>query len=156
MSADLALDLRAPARSADAHVCAHCRLPVPAGLVDEDAARQFCCAGCHTAFDSRSATGLGQYYSLSERRAEAVRPTGRTYDEFDHPTFRDLYVRALPGGLVEVELYLEGVHCGSCVWLVERVPLLMDGVTRAELEIRRSLARVVWDPAVTPLSRIAR
>ena len=136
--------------------CAHCRLPVPAGLVNDGPDTQFCCAGCRTAFEILNTHGLARYYELAERRSEAVRSTGRAYEEFDHPTFRDLYVRALPDGLAEVELYLEGVHCGSCVWLVERVPLVVDGVVRAELELRRSLARVVWNPAALPLSRVAR
>ncbi|MGH7618188.1 MAG: heavy metal translocating P-type ATPase metal-binding domain-containing protein, partial [Gemmatimonadaceae bacterium] len=136
--------------------CAHCQLPVPAGLIEDGAERQFCCSGCHTAFEILHAHGLGRYYDLSERRGEAVRSTGRAYEEIDHPTFRDLYVRRLTGGLAEVDLYLEGVHCGSCVWLVERLPRIVPGVTRAELELRRSLARVVWDPAAVPLSGVAR
>jgi Cu2+-exporting ATPase len=136
--------------------CAHCRLPVPAGLVDAGVEQQFCCAGCRTAFDVLSATGLTSYYDLAERRNEAVHSTGRRYEEVDHPTFRELYVRPLTGGLAEVELYLEGVHCGSCVWLIERLPRIVPGVARAELELRRSLARVVWDPAAVPLSGVAR
>ena len=100
-------------------------------------------------------TDSALYYAFAERRNEAVRSSGRRFDEFDHPTFRELYVRTLPGGLSEVELYLEGVHCASCVWLVERVPLIVRGVLRAELDVRRSLARVVWDSSV-PLSRVAR
>ena len=136
--------------------CAHCGLPVPPGLIDDSVERQFCCTGCNTAFDILHAHGLDRYYGLGERRQFAVHSTGRGYDEFDHPAFRDLYIRPIQGGLAEVELYLEGVHCGSCVWLVERVPLVVDGVSSAELQIKRSLARVVWDPAKVPLSRIAR
>jgi Cu2+-exporting ATPase len=156
-SPDLAVPRVTAAQTIGAEVtCAHCQLPVPAGLIDDGADRQFCCTGCHTAFDVLHATGLDAYYRLAERRTEAVRSTGRAYEEVDHPTFRDLYVRPLTGGLAEVELYLEGVHCGSCVWLVERLPRIVPGVARTELELRRSLARVVWDPAVVPLSGVAR
>ena len=136
--------------------CTHCGLEVPAGLVAPGAARQFCCAGCHVAYDIIHAHGLDQYYRLGEKRESAVQSTGREYDEFDHPAFRDLYVRSVGDGLSEVELYLEGVHCASCVWLVERMPFLLEGVARAELEVRRSLARVVWDARTTPLSKVAR
>ena len=137
-------------------VCEHCGLSVPAGLIRSEGERQFCCTGCETAFSILHTHGLDKYYDLAERRNERVRTTGRGYAEFDHPTFHDLYVRALPGGHAEVELYLEGVHCGSCVWLVERAPLVVEGVVRTELELRRSLARVVWNPAVVSLSRVAR
>ncbi|MFI5244596.1 MAG: heavy metal translocating P-type ATPase, partial [Gemmatimonadales bacterium] len=136
--------------------CVHCGLDVPAGLVEPGAAAQFCCAGCRVAYGILHEHGLGQYYRLGEKREEPVRSTRRTYEEFDHPSFRELYVREANGGLSEVELYIEGVHCASCVWLVERVPRLVDGVARAELDVRRSRARVTWDANVTALSAVAR
>ena len=135
--------------------CAHCGLEVPTGFVDLDAERQFCCSGCRTAYTILHEHGLGQYYAFGEKREAPVRPTGKCYEEFDHEAFRALYVKPLRGGLCTVELYLEGVHCSSCVWLVERVPLLLSGVVRAELDIRRSRAHVEWDPAAVTLSAIA-
>ncbi|MCU0648449.1 MAG: heavy metal translocating P-type ATPase [Gemmatimonadaceae bacterium] len=136
--------------------CAHCGLPVLPGLVVSGADTQFCCTGCHTAYTLLHEHGLASYYALGEQRGSAVRSTGRSYEEFDHPAFESLYVRRTADGMADIELYLEGVHCASCVWLVERVPLLLAGVARAELDIRRSLARVTWDPAALPLSQIAR
>lgn len=136
--------------------CAHCTLPVPEGMLQPAEERQFCCAGCRTAFGILHGSGLAGYYTLGERRDVAVKPSGRTFEEFDHPKFAELYVAPRQGGLAEVELYLEGVHCASCVWLVERVPLMLPGVVAAELNVRRSLARVTWDPASLPLSQIAR
>ncbi len=61
------------------------------------AERQFCCTGCRTAFAILHEHGLDQYYRLGERREAAVAPTGRTYAEFDHDAFQQLYVRAAPG-----------------------------------------------------------
>ncbi|MFN2317008.1 MAG: heavy metal translocating P-type ATPase [Gemmatimonadales bacterium] len=136
--------------------CAHCTLPVPAGLVREGEEHQFCCSGCRTVWDILHDQGLDGYYRLAERREVAVRTSGRGFEEFDHPAFHALYVRARADGLLETELYLEGVHCSACVWLVERVPLTINGVARAELEIGRSLAHLAWDPAATSLSTIAR
>jgi Cu2+-exporting ATPase len=139
-----------------APTCTHCALPVPAGLVEPEAAEQFCCAGCRTAFRLIHDAGLALYYRLPERRELPVAASGRSFEEFDHPAFQALYVRGLPGGGREADLYLEGVHCASCVWLVERVPLLLPGMVRAELDVRRALVRVAWDGTRTTLSAIAR
>ncbi len=135
--------------------CTHCGLTVPEGLVDDSAAVQFCCSGCHTAYSILHAHGLDQYYAFPDRREVAVRASGRKYEEFDHPSFAELYVTTAASGLSRTELYLEGVHCSSCVWLVERMPLLVPGVARAELDVRRSLAVIEWDLASVPLSDIA-
>ncbi len=137
--------------------CAHCSSDVPEGLFSgSEADLQFCCAGCRTAFAILSEHGLDGYYAMSDRRDAPVRASDRSYEEFDHEAFRELYVHRTPDGLSRVELYLEGVHCASCVWLVERVPMLLPGVVRAELNVRRSLARVEWDENAIPLSAVAR
>lgn len=134
--------------------CAHCGLPVPAGLAGEEPA--FCCGGCRTAWDVLHDSGLARYYDLSERRGAKVEPSGRTFAEFDHPAFRELWVRNRAGGLCETDLYLEGVHCASCVWLVERTPLAVPGVARAELDLARGIVRLAWNPAAGSLSSAAR
>jgi Cu2+-exporting ATPase len=136
--------------------CTHCGLAVLPGDVAPGAARQFCCTACRTAYDILNANGLGAFYTFPEKRGEAVKPSGRSFDEFDHPAFAELYVRPAEGGMATTELYLEGVHCASCVWLVERVPLLVSGVARAELDVRRSVARVTWQPGAVALSTVAR
>jgi P-type Cu2+ transporter len=146
----------APERASNDVACAHCTLPVPSALVRADAERQFCCAGCETAYALLHTHGLDAFYTFPERREARVARTGRTYDEFDHPAFTALHVRPTHDGLSQVELYLEGIHCASCVWLVERVPLLVPGVARAELDVRRSRAIVAWDASATPLSQVAR
>ncbi|MFN8574187.1 MAG: heavy metal translocating P-type ATPase [Gemmatimonadaceae bacterium] len=135
--------------------CTHCGIDVPAGFLVPGAERQFCCGGCQTAYAILHEHGLDAYYTFPERREGPVRRSDRGYTEFDHPAFHALHVQPTPDGLSRVELYLEGVHCASCVWLVERVPLLLPGVARAELQVRRSLATIEWDSAAVPLSRIA-
>jgi Cu2+-exporting ATPase len=135
--------------------CAHCGLEVPLGGCDPLADHQFCCSGCRAAWELIHAAGLEAYYHGEDRRALPVVASGRRYQEFDHQAFHALYVRDLPGGLRETELYLDQVHCASCVWLVERVPLAVPGAISAELQVARSLVRLRWDPAQTTLSRIA-
>jgi Cu2+-exporting ATPase len=139
--------------------CSHCGLPVPAGLVDDGAERQFCCSGCRVAFEVIHGAGLEGYYELRRRLEAPERAAlgrGRGYDDFDDEAFLELYCQRRPDGLATVELYLEGVHCAACVWLVEKVPLVIPGVAEARLDVGRSLATVVWDPEVTQLGSIAR
>lgn len=140
------------ADAAAAATCIHCGLPAPAAPEGE---RAFCCEGCRTAYRIIHESGLERFYALPEKRHAAVRSSGRAFEEFDHAAFRELYVRTRADGLAETELYLEGVHCASCVWLVERVPLAVPGVARAELDVPRRRVTIAWDPRALPLSRIA-
>lgn len=136
--------------------CTHCGLPVAMGDVREGAAAQFCCAGCSTAFAILHEHGLEQYYELAERRSTAVASNTRSYEEFDHESFHARCVTTAASGLSRVEFVLEGVHCPSCVWLVERVPMLVPGVVRSELDVRRAIVTIEWDASSTDLSTVAR
>ena len=42
-------------------------------------------------------------------------------------------MRGAGPGLSQVELYLEGVHCAACVWLIERLPTILEGVVEVRL-----------------------
>jgi len=129
---------------------------VPPGVQTDEDEPVFCCGGCATAHAIIQGAGLDRFYRLPDRRGAPVEPTGRRYDEYDHQAYQALYVRTQADGTAETEFYLDGVHCASCVWLVERVPLLVTGALRVELEIGRSLAHLAWNPAETSLSEIAR
>ena len=122
--------------------CKHCGLPASlVGIEDGDA---FCCAGCRSVYALMSDPG--------------TRPgaSERAYAELDDPTFTRLYTKPLPGGLLSVQVYLEGVHCAACVWVVERLPSFVPGVAAARLDLARQVAVLTFDPATVPLSVAAR
>ncbi|MBI5865448.1 MAG: heavy metal translocating P-type ATPase [Planctomycetes bacterium] len=140
--------------------CAHCGLPVPSGLIESGAERQFCCNGCRSVWGVLHSCGLEQYYRVRASAADSelvpAATTGRRYDEFDDPTFQQLYVRPVQGGLFSTEFFLQGVHCAACVWLVEKLPVVAAGVVESLLDLPKSLVRITWDPMRIRTSAIAR
>lgn len=136
--------------------CAHCGLDALPGERRRSGGAIYCCAGCETAAAIIRESGLTGFYALPDRRAARVAASDRSFAEFDHEAFQRAHVTRTADGLDSVTLYLEGVHCASCVWLVERVPLAVPGAVRAELDVTRAVARLAWDPARTTLGAIAR
>src|SRR4051812_40365879 len=139
--------------------CAHCSLPVPAGLVVSGEEHQFCCAGCRAVYETIRACGLDSYYRLREAANASFRPAAPTldsFDPFDAPAFERLYVASDAAGARSVDLVLEGVTCAACVWLVERLPRVLAGVIEARLSLREATVRITWDPTRIRLSQIAR
>ncbi len=104
--------------------------------------------------------GLDRYYAvrreLADGAAQPAKTTGRSYAEFDDEAFERLYCRDLQDGLRGTDLFLEGVHCAACVWLVERAPRLVPGAVEVRLDVGKARARVVWDPQRARLSDVAR
>ena len=144
------------ALAAAAEACDHCGLAALAGEARVVGDSTYCCAGCETAALIIREAGLSAFYTLPEQRVAPVRSSGRSFSELDHAAFQDAHVTRTVEGLAEVALYLEGVRCASCVWLVERLPLAVPGAVRAELDVTRALARLTWDPTRTTLSAMAR
>lgn len=139
-------------------LCKHCNLVVPSGLIDASRDDQFCCHGCETAYAIIHTCGLERYYELREQvddRAPAPGTTDRTYIDFDDATFRRLHSRQV-GPLTRCELFLHGVHCSACLWLIERLPRMVKGLVEARLDLRRGIVDLAWDDSVVKLSEIAR
>jgi len=137
--------------------CTHCGEIVPPSLLRSDETKQFCCRGCRTAHEVIVGCGLDRYYALRDGAAQPARSsTGRDYGEFDDASFRERHVRPLPDGLAGTELFLDGIHCAACLWLVERLPKIVPGVLESRLDLRRSLVRLTWDEKRVRLAEIGR
>lgn len=137
--------------------CAHCGLPLGPDAVA--AQSQFCCNGCETIYSAMFGAGLGAFYKQREsapRRAAAAAASD-AFGQFDDPDFIRLYTTAEAGTANRhVDLFVEGVHCAACVWVLEKLPTLVSGVLRAELNYGESLLRVTWDSQEVSLSKVAR
>ncbi len=142
--------------------CAHCGLTVPPALGVSDPA--FCCSSCRTVYGILQDSGLdATYYRLKESAPASGRlrppPVGTPeslLQELDSPDFLEQHAAPLDGGSFRTELYVDGVHCAACVWLVERLPEHVDGVYSARLNLARGRLSLTWHPEEVALSDIAR
>lgn len=124
-----------------------------------DGGPQFCCNGCETIYRALLGAGLGAFYAEranAPQRAADTTPND-TFAAFDDPEFARIYVTTDPDSTHRtVDLFLEGVHCAACVWVLEKLPALVPGVIKAELSYGESLLRVTWDESQVALSHVAR
>lgn len=163
--------------------CAHCGLPVPphrcaavrsAPLLANDAGSSrarslesspeasaclYCCAGCEAVAALLQDCGLQSYYELRAAvgaPSVAAKTTSDQYLEYDAPEFLEAHAEQ-SSGQYHLDLLLEGVHCAACVWLVEQLPRLVEGLTRCRLDLSQRICHLSW-PTGVPLrvSQIAR
>ncbi len=141
-----------------ATLCTHCATPVPAGLVKAGTATQFCCEGCRAVYQTIIGCGLAEYYrlrALGEEVATPVPTMGGTFASFDTDAFLALYTNRVETNR-QIEFILEGVSCGACIWLIEKLPEVLPGVLEARLNLRAASVRVTWDANRVKLSAIAK
>ncbi|MFA5910814.1 MAG: heavy metal translocating P-type ATPase metal-binding domain-containing protein [Vicinamibacterales bacterium] len=139
--------------------CAHCGLAVPLSLVREADADQFCCHGCRQVHALVREWGFDHYYRLVDRQPGTPGParvSGRSFEDFDDARLQSEATDDLGPERRRTRLYLEGVHCAACVWLVEKLPAVLAGVDEVRLNYGSAVAEVTWRPGHTRLSTIAR
>ncbi|HSN91103.1 MAG TPA: heavy metal translocating P-type ATPase, partial [Anaeromyxobacteraceae bacterium] len=145
--------------------CAHCLLEFPereaVRATVAGAERAFCCGGCRGVFELVHAEGLGAYYARRDWPGPGA-PVRAGGGEADLPAFREA-VRVVGDGAgtssasprqAEIDVYVEGIRCASCVWLNERVLGRTPGVAFARVNYATHRARIRWDPAAVSLEAV--
>lgn len=138
--------------------CRHCGsdcgpAPVQAG------GEAFCCHGCASVFALIAERGLAGYYAcditpgVSQRSDEP-----RRHDRF--AALDDAAVAASvrlfdDGTLAGAVFAVPGLHCGACVWLLERLWRVDEGILRAEADIVRRTVQVWYRPQQLSLREVA-
>lgn len=135
--------------------CFHCGEGVAAGrgattLVD-GAPRVFCCHGCEAAAALIAGCGLTDYYRW--RTGAGNKPDATdAWSAFDRPEIASRL--AASGGRTRVNLFIEGMRCSACGWLIEQRLGQVAGVDRIALNPATARAHVEYRG--TALSEILR
>jgi Cu2+-exporting ATPase len=134
--------------------CDHCLLEFAEreAVRDEVAgqAKVFCCTGCRGVFRLILEEGLQGFYD--GRRWEEPGLAADPERRVDAAAFRDAVRDA--GDARELDVYIDGIRCASCVWLNERLLAKLPGVRSARVNYATHRARVRWDPAVASLEAV--
>jgi P-type Cu2+ transporter len=142
-------------------LCWHCGEPLLATVVHARVGgelRALCCHGCRAAAEWIEQLGLADYYSL--RTQAATKPdlspaAGRESclawqrDELARHVVRDL-----GEGRRETMLFVEGVRCTACVWLLERALQSLPGVASVQVNAMARRARITWIEECVSLAQI--
>lgn len=129
------------------NTCAHCGQPCESSGNE----LSFCCTGCETVYHAIHDAGLERYYDL--RGGDELPPLAGEYSQLENPQIME-QVRRNDDGTCEIDLYLDGVHCAGCVWIVEKMPQAMDGVIDARLNLSRARLTVRWFPEQVELKQM--
>ena len=119
--------------------CFHCALPVPPGcnlsVEIEGEHRPVCCPGCKAVAELIRDTGMSRYYDLREAPDPGV---GRPPDDaaewsvFDNDDMLDAFTEERDGER-EATIYVGGMYCSACSWLIETTMAKQPGIRSAEV-----------------------
>jgi len=143
-----------------AGACFHCALPVDPRdqyYVDIDGEQQpVCCPGCKAVAELIRDTGMSNYYAMRE----APEPgTGRPADDaaewqiYDRDDMLAAFAES-SDGTAEATIYVGGMYCAACSWLIETTMARVPGMLSADINPVTHRLRVSWHTAKLGLGGI--
>lgn len=137
----------------DSH-CYHCGEICEESIHIDDKA--FCCQGCKTVYQLLQQKELGNYYCMNTA-------PGRTMDKVQPEKFRFLDDPSIASRLyafkseqrAHVVLYLPQIHCSSCLWLLEHLDNILEGVIASHVDFAKKELAVSFRPELLSLKQLA-
>jgi Cu+-exporting ATPase len=145
--------LKAPSPSTIT-TCHHCGESCDGRISHEEKA--FCCEGCRQVYLLLEENGMCAYYDLDKNpgiQAKGRFSNGR-FDYLDDPTVTSKLIRFTDGKQSHVLFHLPSMHCASCIWLLEHLPRIQQGIIQSRANFQRKEVLIIFDPSVTSLKKI--
>jgi P-type Cu+ transporter len=91
--------------------------------------KYFCCNGCKLVYELLSENNLCTYYNLNNHPGVSPNKVyDHKFDYLDIPEVGRELIRFSHDGLAHVTFYLPGMHCSSCIWLLEHMHRIVPAV----------------------------
>lgn len=116
-----------------------------------------CCIGCQSIAQAIVDAGATSYYEqrtdlgLDVKTLESLAPWTTLLDD---PDWTAQHVRQ-SAQQSQTTLVIEGLRCGACAWLIEKILIQTPGVISARANATNARLALTWDPHQTSLSAIA-
>jgi Cu+-exporting ATPase len=117
--------------------------------------KAFCCDGCKMVFEILSDNGLCQYYDLDEKAGVSLRGKSKAvYAFLEESDVVDRLVDFSDGMHTRVTFYIPQMHCASCIWLLENLYQLHEGVRNSSVNFTKKEAYITFENNRTSLRSI--
>ena len=135
--------------------CYHCGEPCKdEHLIFEE--KDFCCHGCQTVYQILDENDLCQYYDLET--TPGFTQAQKSKGLFDYLSSQEVRAQLLDFASEEQErvtLFIPNIHCSSCIWLLEHLERLQEGIVKSEVNFNKRKVSIAYDPRIVPLQNIA-
>ncbi|NQW30490.1 MAG: HAD-IC family P-type ATPase [Ignavibacteria bacterium] len=125
--------------SAIIQACRHCGDVCTGNNVNEEGIA-FCCEGC------------AAVYKILHG---GVPISADSYAELDNDVLAKQFMEHKSDNAVRYRLYLPDMYCANCVWTLEQMQVLDEGILHSEVDFIRKLIRVTINPQKTSLRKVA-
>ncbi len=118
--------------------------------------KDFCCNGCKTVYEILDQNDLCTYYDLEQNPGISLK--SKTFDDkyayLDNEEIAHLILDFKDGNKAKVTFYIPSIHCSSCIWLLENLYKLTDGVDYSRVNFVKKEFSADYNPEVISLRKL--
>ncbi|MEM7574363.1 MAG: heavy metal translocating P-type ATPase [Bacteroidota bacterium] len=134
--------------------CTHCGEPcLEDQIVETDV--QFCCSGCQTVYHILKDNGLSDFYRLDNAAGQSQRNNSTDYSWLSVPELQAPFIQFQDDQHTRVQLDLPAIHCTSCIWLLEHLNRLHEGVSSVQVNFGLKRATILFRQAKISIQELS-
>ncbi len=135
--------------------CYHCGDECPDDSI-KSGKHLFCCQGCKTVYELLSENGLDNYYSIENNPGISQKTLkDKRFAFLKTDSIKEKILEFTDGKTAVVNLHLPAIHCSSCIWLLENLSRLHNGVVSVQVHFPKKTARITYKEDTISLDELA-
>jgi len=116
--------------------------------------KDFCCNGCKTVYEIFKTNDLSYYYDLQSAAGTTPLAIEGKYDFLDSDGITQRLIEFDDGTVQIVNLFVPGIHCSSCIWVLENLKKLHPGITNSLVDFPKKTVRVTFNMELVSLKEL--
>lgn len=116
----------------------------------------FCCVGCKSVYQLLATNNLCSYYSLEDAPGVTQKTPvlESTFAYLDDEKVASQILQYKDEKIAKVIFFIPNMHCSSCIWLLEHLYKLNEGVSQAKVNFLKKELQLSFIPEKTNLREI--
>lgn len=119
--------------------------------------KAFCCKGCSSVYQILNKSNLCEYYNIHDASGVKL-PELQDQQKFgflDNEKIAAAYIVFSKPNQLAVKFYLPQIHCSSCIWLLENLQKVNEGIDFSTVHFPTKEVTVYFNPASISIRAIA-
>lgn len=138
----------------DTTTCFHCGLEIieKERIIFDD--KDFCCNGCKTVYEIFSTNDMSCYYDFQANPGATPLEINGKYDFLDDENIVSKLLEFQENNTNIVSLYIPHIHCSSCIWVLENLQKLQNGIGTSQVNFPEKKVRITYNPEISSVKSI--
>lgn len=118
--------------------------------------KSFCCNGCKMVYEILDENDLCNYYDLQNTPGTNLKNSDyeQKFAYLDNLDIQKQLLNFSSDSLNKIIFFIPVIHCSSCIWLLEHLDRIRDGINYSRVNFVRKEVSIDYDPRVISLKII--